>query len=93
MAATSSELPDNFYSQRDPSFIASTMIISEKNAQILDKTASKIDTFFRKQQLNNNLKINGTITCDNIIAKNLQTIDSKTGRVTSDVTVNSVVNM
>ena len=39
MAATSSELPDNFYSQRDPSFIASTMIISEKNAQILKKSA------------------------------------------------------
>ena len=88
----SSNLDDSFYTQRDSGFVGSSMIISEKNAQILDKTASKIDTFFRQQQLNNNLKINGTITCDNIIAKNLNTIDQKTGSLTSDITVNSVIN-
>ena len=85
-------LEESFFTTKDKSLSSTAMLISNENAKILDKFAPKINAFFQQQQLTNNLKISGTVTCDNIIAKNLQTVDQETGNITSNITVNSVQN-
>lgn len=64
-------------------------IISDENALILEELTPQINRFFHHRQLQQNLKINGTITCDNIIAKNLSTVDEATGNITTNLTVNN----
>jgi len=85
-------LEESFFTTKDNQLSSTAMLISNENAKILDKFAPKINAFFQQQQLTNNLKISGTVTCDNIIAKNLQTVDQETGNITSNITVNSVQN-
>ena len=85
-------LEESFFTTKDKSLSSTAILISNENAKILDKLAPQINTFFQQQQLTNNLKISGTVTCDNIIAKNLQTVDQETGNITSNITVNSVQN-
>ena len=86
------KLNDSFFKSSNTLLLPSSYIISENNAKILEELTPKINKFFSQQQLTNNLKVNGTIVCDNVIAKNLQTVDKKTGNITSNITVNSVEN-
>tara|TARA_B110000285_G_scaffold41116_1_gene45173 strand:+ start:1157 stop:2002 length:846 start_codon:yes stop_codon:yes gene_type:complete len=67
---------------------SSTFMITEKTAQIMNRWASTMDNFFSTYSVNSNFTINGSIICENIIAAQLQTINNKTGEVTTNVTAN-----
>jgi len=83
-------LEDDFFTSTAQNGMASAAtIISDENALILEELTPKINRFFYHRQLQDNLKINGTVTCDNIIAKNLSTVDETTGNITTNLTVNN----
>lgn len=84
--------PDFFSATSKNGFAASSKILSDEHELILEDLTPQINSFFHHRELQNNLKISGTITCDNIIAKNLSTIDQETGNITNNITVNSVEN-
>ena len=87
------ELEQDFFSVTSKNgFASSTKILSDENELMLEELTPQINRFFHHRELQNNLKISGTITCDNIIAKNLSTIDQETGNITNNITVNSVEN-
>ena len=82
-------LPNNYF-ESSPDIImnSSTFMITEKTAQIMNRWASTMDNFFSTYSVNSNFTINGSIICENIIAAQLQTINNKTGEVTTNVTAN-----
>jgi hypothetical protein len=84
--------PDFFSATSKNGFAASSKILSDEHEVILEDLTPQINRFFHHRELQNNLKISGTITCDNIIAKNLSTVDQETGNITNNITVNSVEN-
>jgi len=89
MSSNPYSLPNSFYEPTTDTIMnTSTFIITEKNAQIVNRWADVMDQFFSTYTISRDFTIKGSIICDNIIAAQLRTIDKNTGEVTTQITAN-----